>query len=117
MSLPEPQRTQKVTLPGGASFPIRVNARSTYTQVTISGRSTGSIAVQARSYRGEQDRAKMLQNQIPEADWETVTDGVVDLTQSNGQRTITIEKKKLSWIRLVDGGTGQIIADVAQWTA
>lgn len=112
MSVEYPGREQHVKFPGNNTYPLQVNPRSVFTQITIRGRDTGSIKIQVRPLLEEQNQMNFV-----EADWEDVTGGTIDLEAPYGQRTVTVENKKLSYVRFVDASPGQFEVTVLQWNA
>lgn len=103
-------REQNKPHSGGGSLIIPVNTDCVFTQLTITGRNTGTITLSARPDLQENDS-----DDFDDDDFESITDGVIDLAASPKKRTITIENKKISALKLVDSGAGNVVFLVRQW--
>lgn len=101
---------QDVHHTGGGEKIIMLNSNYVFTQVTVTGRNTGVITSLARPILG----MNALED-FEDEDFEAITDGEIDLSDSPSKRTFTIENKKMTALKLVDGGSGAVTFLVRQW--
>jgi hypothetical protein len=101
---------QNVPHTGGGEKIILLNPEYVFTQVTATGRNTGSIMALARPIL----TANNLDD-FEDEDFEVITDGEIDLADDPSKRTFTIENKKMTAIKMVDAGSGNVNFLVRQW--
>jgi len=101
-------REQNVIHAGGGSKTILLNPEYAFTQVSITGRNTGTITPLARPVLTANELAD-----FNDTEFESVIDGDVDLTGI--QKTFTIENKKMTALKMVDGGSGSVTFVINQW--
>lgn len=100
---------QSITV-NGATKTIALNGNYTCTQITITGRNTGTVTPTIRPLL-ELNSPANFQND----DFEGVDDGAINLAANPKKRTFTIESKRLSALRLVDDGAGNYQVIIKQW--
>lgn len=101
---------QNVLHTGGGDKIIHLNPDYIFTQISVTGRNTGVITPLARPILADNDV-----DSFEDEDFEFITDGEIDLAAEPSKRTFTIENKKMTAIKMSDGGAGDVIFLVRQW--
>lgn len=94
----------------GALHTIALNPDYTIVQVTLTGRNTGTVTATIRPILELNSPGDFIAD-----DFEGVEDGVIDLAANPKKRTITIEGKRCSALRLADSGAGNFKVSIRQW--
>lgn len=102
--------TEQTKVLTGAVTTLSINGDCTYTQVTVYGRSTGSITATIRPIF-----EKNAEEDFIDDDFEVVDGGAINLAETPRKRTFTIDLKRCSAIRFADNGEGSFKVHVRQW--
>jgi hypothetical protein len=102
--------THDKTFPGGTTTTVVLDTNYEYTQVTIYGRAAGTVTVTTRPMLPSNKAADFV-----DAEFESITDGSVDLAAATPKRTLKVLKNRLSAIRFADAGTGAYKVYIEQW--
>lgn len=106
MSIPS---ENSVTL-NGASTTIPLNSDYTFVQVTLTGRNAGVVTATARPLLERNKAVDFLNDEF-----EFIEGGEINLGDNPRKRTFTIERKRVSAIRLADAGAGAVKVFIKQW--
>lgn len=102
--------TYDKTFPGGTTTTVALDPNYEYTQITIYGRATGTVTASTRPMLPSNKPADFV-----DAEFESITDGAVDLAAAAPKRTLKILNNRLSALRFADAGTGQYKVFIEQW--
>lgn len=102
--------TYDKTFPGGSTTTVVIDPNYEYTQITIYGRETGTVTATTRPKLPSNKQADFL-----DTEFESITDGSVDLSSATPKRTLKILNTRLSALRFADAGTGDYKVFIEQW--
>lgn len=89
---------------------IATNPDYTFMQITLGGRNTGTVTVTARPILPTNDP-----DSFQDDEFEHVELGVINLADNPRKRTITIERRRVSALKLVDSGEGEYSFYAQSW--